>query len=149
MPKKTSHLLSECWPGLNMSKPTIRQIAEALYVVSKKTKPSDLARSIASYVVTEQQTKNLGRILRELERIRLERDGRLEITVNAAHDLTPAITTEIGQLFDAPHKIFIEQTDPSLLGGVTVQAYDKWIDLSVRGKLNRLKNSDYQKTSKG
>lgn len=132
-----------------MTKPTIKQIAEAIYLLSKKTDPADLVRSIAGYAVAEHQTKNIDRILREVERLQLERDGRLEITAISARELSPAVKAEIATLFDAPNKNIVQRIDQSLVGGVTVQALDSWLDLSVRGKLTRLKNVDYQTSLKG
>ena len=132
-----------------MSKPTTKQIAAAIYELAKKTNSSDLAQMVASYVIAEHQTKNLGRIMRELERLKFERDGKLEVVATSAHALTSATKSEIAKLFDAKEKVIVERLDEALIGGVTLQALDNWLDCSIRGKLERLKNVDYQTSVKG
>lgn len=128
-----------------MSMASIKQIAEAIYELAKTTEDSPaLASAIAYYLVAEHQTRNIDRILREVERLRLLRDGQLEVTVTSARPLSAAVKNEITKLFDAEHKILLERQDPGLIGGVNIQAMDNWLDLSVRGKLEQLKSVDYQ-----
>ncbi len=127
-----------------MSTTSTKQVAEAIYELSKSTdNTAALARSIAYYLVSEHQTRNADRILREVERLRLVRDGKLEITATSAHVLSPAVKAEIINLFDAKNKTLIERVDSGLVGGVSIQAMDNWLDLSVRDRLKRLKNTDY------
>lgn len=132
-----------------MTKASVKQIAEAIYQLSQKKTSADLAKSIAGYLIATHQVKNLGRIMREFERLRFERDGRLEIVATSARELSESTKNEIKRLFDASNMTIIDQVDKRLIGGVNIKTKDNWIDLSVRGKLEQLTKKDYQASVKG
>lgn len=117
-----------------------QESVRAIYKLMQSTSDSkQLAKQIASYLVAERGTKEVGAILRELESLRLSEDGILEITATSARPLTPAAKDSIKALFDAKEIIIHEEQDPSLLGGVKVRAHDRQVDFSVRTRLQRLK----------
>jgi len=125
-----------------MSKPNKKELAEVLYGFMKAPRSQhDLARDIAQYLVAERRTSDLDTVLRELERLRLERDGVLEAVTTSAAPLDDKVKQLIRETFAAQDTRILERHDKSLVGGVYVQAYDKHLDLSVRGKLHRLKNT--------
>jgi F-type H+-transporting ATPase subunit delta len=98
-----------------------------------------LAESIAAYLLETRQSKNLGAILRDIETVRFNQDGILEVHVASARSLSEATLKSIKALFDAKHIIIHEEQDPSLLGGVKVRAHDQRLDYSVRTRLQRLR----------
>lgn len=117
-----------------------QESVRAIYKLMQSTSDSkQLAKQIASYLVAERGTKEVGAILRELKSLRLSEDGILEITATSARPLTPAAKDSIKALFDAKEIIIHEEQDPSLLGGVKVRAHDRQVDFSVRTRLQRLK----------
>ncbi len=129
-----------------MAKASVKQLSEAIYALIKQAKTQEeLSKTIAAYLVAEQQTKDTDRILREVERLRYERDGVLEVVTTARRSLNESTKQAISQIFEAKNSKIIEQTDENLVGGVSIQALDKWLDLSIRGRLNQLKNTNLGK----
>lgn len=117
-----------------------KEIALAVQELLETSKDSkQLATAIAAYLLETRQTKDAGAILRDLEAVRFDKKGVLEIHVTSAHRLSEDTLKSIKALFDAKHIIIHEEQDPSLLGGVKVRAHDKRIDYSVRTRLQRLK----------
>lgn len=117
-----------------------KELALALQKLLETSKDSkQLATAIAAYLLETRQTKDAAAILRDLEAVRFDKKGVLEIRVTSAHRLSESTIKSIKALFDAQHIIIHEEQDPSLLGGVKVRAHDKRIDYSVRTRLQRLK----------
>lgn len=124
-------------------KVSTKQIAEAVYQLASTTEDTEkLALLVAAYLVDEQKTNDTDRILREVERLRYERDGKLEIVATSKNELSESVKQAISRIFEAKDSTIIEEHDESVVGGVTVAAMDQWLDLSVRGQLNQLKNSN-------
>ncbi len=117
-----------------------KELATAVYQLLDKTADSKrLARSIAGYLLATRQSKDVGALLRDVESLRLTRDGILEVHLTSARPLSQTAKHDIKKLFDASHTIIHEQHDPQILGGVKVRAHDKQLDYSVRTRLQRLK----------
>lgn len=118
------------------------ELVQAIHNLCKRTQDSkELAESIAAYLLDTRQSKEIGRLLRELETVRLKQDGVLEAQVSSAHPLSEATKESIKALFagEVREVIINEEQDPSLLGGVKVRAHDQQLDTSVRTRLQRLK----------
>ncbi len=129
-----------------MVKASVKQLAEAIYALIESAKTQkELTETIAAYLVVEQQTKDADRVLREVERLRYERDGVLEIVASSRRNLNESTKQVISQIFEAKNSKIVEQTGENLVGGVSIQALDKWLDLSIRGRLNQLKNTNLGK----
>ncbi len=129
-----------------MTKTSYKEIAVAVLVVIESGKPQrQIASDVAQYLATERCSRDLDRIMREVERLRYERDGILEVVSTSARDLSERSKQEIKQMFDAKKVKIIERRDTNLVGGVKLQALDKQLDLSVRGQLKRLKNTNLVK----
>ena len=117
-----------------------RELAEALFaLVGSSADGKKLAKALAAYLVVERRTKDVNSLLRNLEQLRLTRDGVLEVSAASARPLSAETIKAIKALFDEKHIIVHEQQDPSLIGGVRVRAHDRQLDLSVRTRLQRLK----------
>jgi F-type H+-transporting ATPase subunit delta len=116
-----------------------KELLEVVYEQAKSGDGEHLAEALAAYLIAERRTKEVSALLRDLENLRLSRDGILEISVTSAHRLDDATRTAIKNLFEAKQVIIHEQQDPSILGGVKVRAHDKSLDYSVRTRLQRLR----------
>lgn len=117
-----------------------KDLVIALKELLDKSKDSKgLARSIAAYLLDTRQSKEVGSILRDLESIRLNQDGLLEVYVTAARGLNENTKNHIKDLFDAKKIIIHEVRDPEVLGGIKIRAHDKQFDDSVRTRLQRLR----------
>ena len=126
-----------------MSKATYKEIAEAtLEIIARGKTQQQIAHEVAEYLAVERRTRDLDRIMREVERLRYERDGTLEVVAVSARDLSGQTKQEIKQLFNDKTVKIIERKDENLVGGVKLQALDQQLDLSVRGQLKRLKNAN-------
>lgn len=62
-----------------------------------------------------------------------------KIIVTSAHTLDYEVVETISAQFGAKDKKIEFEVDPSLLGGLTINTGEKLIDLSVRSKLEDLK----------
>jgi F-type H+-transporting ATPase subunit delta len=115
-------------------------IAEAIInMLNQGKSPNKTAQALASYLAAERKTGELNKILRKIEELRYEREGRLEVTATAARPLSESVKREIKQLFDAENVIIHEEIDKEIIGGVKVRALDKVADFSVVARLQRLK----------
>ncbi len=123
-----------------MNKTQRSDVTKAVYSLLETTDRAELADKLAAYLLSVRASKDAGTILRDLESMRLNRDGILEVTATSARPLSPATINSIKALFDAREVIIHQEQDPSLLGGVQVRAHDKKLDFSVRARLQRLRN---------
>lgn len=117
-----------------------KELVAAIGTLLETSKDSkQLAKAIAAYLQDTRQTKDVGSILRDIEAMRLNKDGILEVHVTSARPVSDTTLKSIKALFDAKIIIIHEEHDPSLLGGVKVRAHDQRLDYSVRTRLQRLK----------
>lgn len=124
---------------------TRKELAEAMYaLLNSKASSATFAEGVAEYLVEERRTGELDAIMREVERLRSERDGVNEAVVNSANELDENVRQMIRDMFGGKETVLVERKDASLVGGVQVQTLDKSLDLSVRGQLNKLKNSNFR-----
>jgi F-type H+-transporting ATPase subunit delta len=81
-------------------------------------------------------------IAEEFERLAAAAEGRLDVELTTAYELSEQEAAEIlGQIEQASGRK-VEATrkvDPKLIGGLVLQAGSMRIDASVRGRLNRLR----------
>ena len=128
-----------------MSKISSKDIAEALYASTKDKSGMELERTLANGVEFLAKNKLLSKtpeILELLEKVR-ERDlGIVSAKVSSRSPLTKHTTDEIKTALKNRYKAssvslhFTE--DPSLLGGIRIEAQDEVIDLSLKYKLKQL-----------
>lgn len=117
---------------------TRHDIAQAILQLSAVYSSEKVSKAVAAYLVRERRTAELDQIMREVVRLREQRDGQKEVDFTSAFALTPRIKKEMSrQLGD---KVVINETiDKSVLGGVRVETNDTLLDLTVRSRLDRLR----------
>ena len=113
-------------------------ITALLKLVDESSDRVALANSIAAYLINERRSKELGGLLRTLERTRYENDGILEVHAASATPLSQEAKVLIKQLFKADKVQIHEEHDADLIGGVRLRALDKVADLSISTKLQKL-----------
>lgn len=118
------------------------QLAGALLtLIQDEPDMAVLAEKIAAYVIAEGRISELDLLMRDVERLQHKQTGRLEIHATSARPLTDRVRQSIQALFPAEEQVFHETQDKDLVGGVRVRAQDQVLDLSVRTRLRRLKQS--------
>ena len=102
-----------------------------------------LGDELAAYLLTEHRTNELDSLMRDIMQYRADH-GAVEVLAVTAHPLTQAVRAdikkEIKRLYPAAAQIVItERHDATVIGGVRLELANQQLDLSVRNKLNRLK----------
>jgi F-type H+-transporting ATPase subunit delta len=88
------------------------------------------------------RSAEIDEVYREFERLVAEEEGRIEVELTTAVELSDDEAREIvGQIERAAGRR-VEATrrvDPRLIGGIVLQAGSLRVDASVRGRLDRLR----------
>lgn len=122
-----------------MSQPTRQEIAEAVLELSDKKSESALAEAVARYLVHERRSHELDAIMREVAKQRRAKTGLVEVTLTSAFPLSKSVKNELVKILEANKTIVNEVTDDDVLGGVRMETSEKLLDLSVRNRLQKLK----------
>lgn len=115
-------------------------LAEAIITTMPGMSTRALAQTVAAYLVSEQRTRDLEPLMRDISQLREMREGILEVTATSAFVLSEEIKKELQKIFSAPTVRINEVIDPSVIGGVRVESSDRILDLTVRNRLNQLKS---------
>lgn len=120
---------------------------ELASVIGEKTlevsDPTSLASAVGSYLAEERLGIDLSILMREVMQYRFKK-GLIEATVISAHELTPAVLSDIEAMLRRHYQnvksvALVTKIDPNLVGGVRIELPRDVLDLSVRGKLNQFK----------
>lgn len=122
-----------------MAAPTRQELAQAIVVLSDKQSAKRLADTVATYLVANRRTGELDAIMREVARLREQRDNVTEVTATSAYKLNDAAHKAITALLGGKKLIINEVVDPEVLGGVRLETSELQLDLTVRNRLNQLK----------
>jgi F-type H+-transporting ATPase subunit delta len=103
----------------------------------------ELVRNFVLLTVEKGRAVELDEIAREFEQLVAAEQGRLEVELTTAHELSDEeagrIVTQIeqasGRTVTATRRV-----DPDLIGGIVLQAGSMRVDASVRGRLERLRH---------
>lgn len=101
------------------------------------------ARKIAAYLLSEHRTRELDSLLRDVQAY-WANAGHVEAAVSSAHPLSSAAKEEVRnrakKLYPFAKEITVtEAHDPQVIGGVRISLPNRQYDLTVEGKLNKLK----------
>jgi F-type H+-transporting ATPase subunit delta len=103
----------------------------------------ELVRNFVLLLVEKNRATQLDDVVVEFERLVAREEGRLTVELTTAHELSAdeaqqildQIGTASGRQVDATTRV-----DPSLIGGIVLQAGSLRVDASVRGRLERLRH---------
>ena len=103
----------------------------------------ELVRNFLLLVAEKGRAAQLEEIEREFERLAANEEGRLEVELTTAYELSDGEARDIirqierasGRTVDASRKV-----NPDLIGGIILQAGSLRVDASVRGRLERLRH---------
>ena len=121
-----------------------RQVAAA--IAQRTLGISDLKQlsdEVAAYLLVERRTGELDSLIRDIMQYRADH-GIVEAMAVTAHPLTTAVRAnihqEVQQLYPLAKQVVItERHDATMIGGVRLDMANQQLDLSIRNKLNRLK----------
>lgn len=126
-----------------MSKNTPRQLAVALYEVTKKLDGKDQQKAIQNFsklVASSHQLKQVDKIIEEFIRYGKKQEGITQIEVTSAQELDEKMLEKIKKYFGNQVEASV-QIDPDLLGGIKIKTDDKILDGSLKTQLKKLKES--------
>jgi ATP synthase F1 delta subunit len=109
----------------------------------------DIVRNFLKLLAEKGRISEVEEIERELDRLVAKEQGQISVELTTAQELTDEEAREIvdqiakasGRPVEATRKV-----DPSLIGGIVLQAGSFRIDASVRGRLNRLRQELVSRT---
>jgi F-type H+-transporting ATPase subunit delta len=103
----------------------------------------ELVRNFLLVVVEKGRATQLAEIAREFEQLVAAEAGRLEVELTTARSLSDDEAERIvSQIEQASGRSVVasRRVDPSLIGGIVLQAGSLRVDASVRGRLERLRH---------
>ncbi|HET9722204.1 MAG TPA: F0F1 ATP synthase subunit delta [Candidatus Saccharimonadales bacterium] len=111
--------------------------------LSQELPAKKFAQEVASYLLSENRTGELDSLGRDLVNYRAM-SGLVEVTVVSARQLSSAALTEVKsqvkQIYPKARRIIINQRiDEEQIGGLRLELPDRQLDLTLRSKLNQLK----------
>jgi F-type H+-transporting ATPase subunit delta len=102
----------------------------------------ELVRNFLRLAAEKGRIGEIEEIVREFERLLAREERRLEVDITTAYELSDKEAQEILRQIEHASGRKVEATrhvDPSLIGGLVLQAGSLRLDASVRGRLNRLR----------
>lgn len=130
-------------------RPGRKKIAEVISErVGRGESTAKLSKEIAAYLLDAGRSSELESLMRDVIGIRAEH-GQVEAALTTAHTLDAKTNKEVKELVksirpSARNVQIDEQVDPSLIGGLKLHVINQSLDLSIRAKLNRLKQLTVQ-----
>ena len=129
--------------GAVLGNPQLDARAKSAVIEDLLQDADELVRNFLLLVVQKGRADDIEPIAREFEQLCAREEGVLEVELTTAFELTPedrrAILHQIeqasGRRVDATSRV-----DPSLIGGLVLQAGSMRVDASVRGRLERLRH---------
>lgn len=102
-------------------------------------------REVAAYLLSEGRTDELDSLLRDVQ-ADWAAAGHVEVIARSAYPLTATVQADIRREVKKIHPqarqiVINEVTDPDVVGGVRLNLPNQQLDLSIRSKLNRFKQS--------
>lgn len=102
-------------------------------------------KEIAAYLLSEGRVNELDSLLRDVQADWAEA-GHVEVVARSAYPLTAAVKADIRREVKKVHPgaqqvVINEVIDPDMVGGVRLNLPNRQLDLSIRSKLNRFKQS--------
>jgi len=122
--------------------PQVDAASKAAVLGASVGEPSELTTNFLRLLAEKGRAGALEGISREYERIVARAEGQLTVELTTAHELSDAEAREIVQQIERASGRRVEAVrtvDPSLIGGIVLQAGSLRADASVRGRLERMK----------
>lgn len=106
----------------------------------------EIANEVAAYLIDAGKTAELDSLMRDVAELRAVQSGIVEVSVTSKFPLDPSVKSQLediakSQYTGAKRVIMHENHDESTLGGASLSLANANIDVTIRNKLNRLRES--------
>lgn len=128
--------------GAFLANPQLDPGSKAAVLAEISEGADQLVRNFLQLIASKGRAGQLGAIAEEFDAIVDRAEGRIAVELTTAHALTEAEAESIVRKIEASSGRTVEATrsvDPSLIGGMILQAGSLRVDASVRGRLERLR----------
>ena len=129
--------------GALLENPEVDSDTKAGVVRDLLAEGDELVRNFLLLVVEKGRAAELPEIAREFDQLVARAEGRLEVELTTAVELSDDEASDILRQIESASGRRIEATrsvDPDLIGGFILQAGTFRVDASVRGRLDRLRH---------
>jgi F-type H+-transporting ATPase subunit delta len=129
--------------GALLENPEVDGATKAAVIRDLLADADELVRNFLLLVVEKGRAAELPEIAREFDQLVARAEGRLEVELTTAVELTDDEASDILRQIESASGRRIEATrgvDPDLIGGFILQAGTFRVDASVRGRLDRLRH---------
>ena len=129
--------------GALLENPEVDSETKANVIRDLLADADELVRNFLLLVVEKGRAAELPEISREFDQLVARAEGRLEVELTTAVELTDDEASDILRQIESASGRTIEATrgvDPDLIGGFILQAGTFRVDASVRGRLDRLRH---------
>ena len=117
----------------------------ARYIVDHIDTP-DVAEKIAAFLIQSGKTADLDSLMREVQELRAVEGGVVELTARTAYPLgadeKAQIEAVIGKQYPKTREVIMHEVhDASVVGGASLSLAQASLDVTIKNKLNRLRES--------
>jgi F-type H+-transporting ATPase subunit delta len=129
--------------GALLENPEVDAATKAGVIRDLLAEGDELVRNFLLLVVEKGRAAELPEIAREFDQLVARAEGRLEVELTTAVELSDDEASDILRQIESASGRRIEATrsvDPELIGGFILQAGTFRVDASVRGRLDRLRH---------
>lgn len=118
-----------------------RQYAQALYESLREIEDVDsVFKNFYTILLRNNDLKLINKIIEKIEEIDKEERGVIEVEITGAKEIDKDLVLKLREIIGNKTEIQ-EKIDPDLIGGLKIQINDLLIDGSIKGKLNKLRQS--------
>lgn len=124
-----------------------RKLADFIADKLQSGEAEDVLKQAAAYLIETKQTGRVELLVREIESALASR-GTVVADVTSARLLKNAEKTEIAKLLGTKNLQIRENIDPTVLGGVRIEAAGRLLDATLKRKIDLLKETELRRVAK-
>lgn len=114
--------------------------------ITENLSSADLSEKVAAFLIDNGKTSDLDSILRDVTEAQAVKNGVAELTAKSAFPLDveskQGITQVVQKQYPSATKVIIHEViDKSAIGGVNLEFANANLDLTIRTKLNKLREA--------
>lgn len=107
---------------------------------------TDIAKKVAAYLIDSGKTSDLNSVMRDAQDLRAAKYGVVELDVRSAHDLDSVQVKQVESVakrqYPGAKKVSLNKIhDESVVAGASLSFAHAQFDVTVRTKLNRLREA--------